>query len=107
MYFVIVSIFSVSYRYFLRPMTLDAPSHREFAELVHLFHLLYRTVAGLAFNLAGIFGASLAPYIATWLGERHGLASVGWYLAGAAVLSFIALWTLPRDGAPGDLPAGR
>ncbi len=65
------------------------------------------TGASLAFNLAGIFGASLAPYIATWLGDRHGLASVGGYLAGAAVLSFIALWTLPRDGAPGDRPAGR
>ncbi|MDR6991104.1 MFS transporter [Luteimonas sp. 3794] len=65
------------------------------------------TGASLAFNLAGIFGASLAPYIATWLAERHGLVSVGWYLAGAAVLSFIALSMLPRDGAPGDLPAGR
>ncbi|MDR7194842.1 MFS transporter [Luteimonas terrae] len=65
------------------------------------------TGASLAFNLAGIFGASLAPYIATWLAERHGLASVGWYLAGAAVLSFIALWMLPRDGATGDLPVGR
>ncbi|MDC7805367.1 MFS transporter [Luteimonas sp BLCC-B24] len=55
------------------------------------------TGASLAFNLAGIFGASLAPYIATWLAGRHGLASVGLYLAGAAALSLAALLSLPRD----------
>src|SRR5690606_27149678 len=37
------------------------------------------TGASLAFNAAGILGASPAPYIATRLGERYGLASVGWY----------------------------
>ncbi|WP_394004960.1 MFS transporter [Luteimonas sp. WGS1318] len=55
------------------------------------------TGASLAFNLAGIFGASLAPYIATWLAGRFGLASVGLYLAGAAALSLLALLSLPRD----------
>ncbi|ODS55468.1 MAG: MFS transporter [Acidobacteria bacterium SCN 69-37] len=45
------------------------------------------TGSSLTFNLAGIFGASLAPYAATWLAGRYGLASVGLYLAGAAVLS--------------------
>jgi MFS family permease len=49
------------------------------------------TGSSLTFNLAGIFGASLAPYIATWLAGRYGLASVGLYLTVAAVLTFIAL----------------
>lgn len=49
------------------------------------------TGASLAFNLAGIFGASLAPYIATWLAREHGLAYVGYYLAAAAVLTLVGL----------------
>jgi len=57
------------------------------------------TGASLAFNLSGIFGASLAPYIATWLAKHHGLQSVGWYLAGAALLSLIALLGVRRDQA--------
>lgn len=55
------------------------------------------TGASLAFNLAGIFGASLAPYIATWLAGTYGLQSVGWYLVAAALLSLGALLSLPRD----------
>jgi len=54
------------------------------------------TGASLAFNLAGILGASPAPYIATRLGERYGLASVGWYLAGMATLTLLALLAMPR-----------
>ncbi|SFF23064.1 metabolite-proton symporter [Fontimonas thermophila] len=50
------------------------------------------TGASLSFNLAGIFGASLAPYIATWLAQTQGLAFVGYYLSIAALLSFGALW---------------
>jgi metabolite-proton symporter len=50
------------------------------------------TGASLAFNLSGIFGASLAPYIATWLAGRFGLQSVGYYLVAAALLSLSALW---------------
>jgi len=49
------------------------------------------TGASLTFNLAGILGASLAPYIATKLATEYGIASVGWYLSAAAVLSLIAL----------------
>jgi metabolite-proton symporter len=45
------------------------------------------TGSSLAFNLAGIFGASLAPYIATWLANSYGLPYVGYYLTAAAVLS--------------------
>lgn len=49
------------------------------------------TGASLTFNLAGIFGASLAPYIATTLATTWGLQAVGWYLAGAAALTLVAL----------------
>jgi hypothetical protein len=45
----------------------------------------------LTFNLAGIFGASLAPYIATWLAKTFGLPFVGYYLTGAAALTLIGL----------------
>jgi MFS family permease len=57
------------------------------------------TGASLAFNLAGILGASLAPYIATWLAGHYGLASVGYYLSAAASLTAVALFLLdsPRD----------
>jgi MFS family permease len=49
------------------------------------------TGASLTFNLAGILGASLAPYVATWLATNHGLQTVGWYLSAAAVISLLAL----------------
>ena len=45
------------------------------------------TGSSIAFNLAGIFGASLAPYIATWLAGSYGIQFVGFYLTGAALLS--------------------
>ena len=57
------------------------------------------TGASLSFNLAGIFGASLAPYIATWLATNHGLAAVGYYLSGAALLSAGAFVLLYRKRA--------
>jgi metabolite-proton symporter len=49
------------------------------------------TGSSLSFNLAGIVGASLAPYIAMWLATRHGLQYVGFYLSAAALLSLAAL----------------
>jgi metabolite-proton symporter len=49
------------------------------------------TGSSLTFNLAGIFGASLAPYIATWLARNYGLHYVGYYLAGSAVLTIIGV----------------
>jgi len=49
------------------------------------------TGSSLTFNLAGIFGASLAPYIATWLANTYGLQYVGYYLTGAALLSLAGL----------------
>ena len=49
------------------------------------------TGSSLTFNLAGIFGASLAPYAATWLARIYGLHYVGYYLALAAALTLIGL----------------
>ena len=49
------------------------------------------TGSSLTFNLAGIFGASLAPYIATWLATTYGLAYVGYYLTGSALLTLVGL----------------
>jgi MFS family permease len=49
------------------------------------------TGSSLTFNLAGIFGASLAPYIATALAKNYGLQYVGYYLSGSALLSFVGL----------------
>jgi hypothetical protein len=54
------------------------------------------TGVSLAFNLAGIFGASLAPYIATTLATKFGIHAVGLYMTGAAALTFLALLGLPR-----------
>ena len=45
----------------------------------------------LTFNLAGIFGASLAPYAATWLATSYGLQAVGYYLSAATILTLIGL----------------
>jgi metabolite-proton symporter len=59
------------------------------------------TGASLTFNLAGIVGASAAPYLATWLAKHYGLASVGYYLSTAGTLTLIALLLLTkryRDG---------
>jgi metabolite-proton symporter len=49
------------------------------------------TGSSLTFNLAGIFGASLAPYAATWLARNYGLQYVGYYLVLAAALTLVGL----------------
>jgi len=49
------------------------------------------TGSSLTFNLAGIFGASLAPYIATWLARTYGLQYVGYYLTAAALLTILGI----------------
>ena len=51
------------------------------------------TGSSLTFNLAGIFGASLTPYMATWLATTHGLSYVGYYLTLSALLTLIGLLT--------------
>lgn len=48
------------------------------------------TGSALTFNLAGIFGASFAPLIATKLAENYGLYAVGYYLTAASLLSLVA-----------------
>ena len=47
--------------------------------------------SSLTFNLAGIFGASLAPYAATYLAKHYGLQYVGYYSSSAAILSLAGL----------------
>jgi metabolite-proton symporter len=60
--------------------------------LAELFATSVRyTGASLTFNLAGIVGASLAPYLATSLAQKYGLPSVGYYLSGAGLVTLIAL----------------
>ena len=54
------------------------------------------TGSSLAFSLAGIFGASFAPYIATWLANTYGLQFVGYYLTGAALLSLAGVMATPE-----------
>ena len=55
------------------------------------------TGASLTFNLAGIVGASLAPYIATWLATHYGLAYVGYYLTAAGLVTLAALLAMPHN----------
>jgi metabolite-proton symporter len=45
------------------------------------------TGSSITFNLAGIFGASLAPYIATWLQSTYGINYVGYYLLAASLIT--------------------
>ncbi len=49
------------------------------------------TGVSVTFNIGGIIGGGLTPFIAQALAEKGGLALVGWYLAGAAVLSLLGL----------------
>jgi hypothetical protein len=56
------------------------------------------TGTSLSFNLAGIVGASLAPYIATWLATHYGLAYVGYYLSAAGLPTLIAPMLLRKSG---------
>jgi metabolite-proton symporter len=49
------------------------------------------TGSSLAFSIAGILGASLAPNVARWLATTYNLNYVGYYLSVAAALSFAGL----------------
>ncbi len=55
------------------------------------------TGASISFNIAGILGASLTPYLATSLAMSHGLGSVGFYLAAMALISLVALLLSPAN----------
>jgi metabolite-proton symporter len=60
------------------------------------------TGSSLAFSVAGILGASLAPYIATSLAKNFGLQFVGYYLTASAVLTLLGL-LLIRETKDDDL----
>jgi metabolite-proton symporter len=75
------------------------------------------TGASVAYNLAGILGASFAPYLAQTMAARGGLGWVGAYLAAAALVSFGAvlligetasadLSRMPADTTAKAAPAG-
>ncbi|PXW57708.1 metabolite-proton symporter [Grimontella sp. AG753] len=49
------------------------------------------TGASFSYNVSSILGASVAPYIATWLQANYGLMYVGIYLAAMAALTLTAL----------------
>ena len=54
------------------------------------------TGSSLAFSFAGILGASLAPYIGSWLAQTYGLQYVGYYLAFSAGLTLLGLRMIPE-----------
>jgi len=62
------------------------------------------TGSSLTFNFAGIFGASLAPYIATRLATTYGLQYVGYYLTAAAMVTIVGL-LLTKETKDEDLRA--
>jgi MFS family permease len=64
------------------------------------------TGSSLAFSFAGILGASLAPYIATWLAKTYGLQYVGYYLSAAALLTLLGLLSI-RETKDDDLAAAK
>jgi metabolite-proton symporter len=55
------------------------------------------TGASMTFNFAGIFGASLAPYAATWLQTHHGVSFVGFYLLAATVITTLCILAIGKD----------
>jgi MFS family permease len=60
--------------------------------------------ASLAFNVGGILGGALTPLVAKAMADAGGLAMVGAYLAGAALLSLVALVAVGRTPATDPLP---
>ncbi|MBP2168878.1 metabolite-proton symporter [Erwinia toletana] len=52
------------------------------------------TGASFSYNMSSILGASVAPYIATWLTANYGLYAVGLYLASMACLTLLALFAI-------------
>jgi len=52
------------------------------------------TGSSVTFNFGGILGASLAPYVATWLATTYGLQYVGYYLSTVALVSWLGLLSM-------------
>jgi metabolite-proton symporter len=66
--------------------------------LSELFPVRVRyTGASIAFNIAGILGASLTPYLATSIAMSRGLGAVGLCLSGMAAVSLFSLLLLPAE----------
>jgi len=63
------------------------------------------TGASVAFNMGGIIGGGLTPVIGQALASGYGIGAVGWYLAGAAIVSAGGLALLPKAGAASSLGA--
>ena len=63
------------------------------------------TGSGVAYNVASILGAAIAPFVATWLATSYGVAWVGVYLMCAAVLTGVALLVMreTRDASLDDI----
>jgi MFS family permease len=55
------------------------------------------TGASMAFNIGGIVGGGLTPFVATALASQGGLIPVGLYLAAAALVSLVALAPLKAE----------
>lgn len=63
------------------------------AVLPELFPTAVRyTGSSISYNMASLLGASVAPYMATWLASSHGLEWVGVYLSAMGVLTLLALF---------------
>lgn len=61
--------------------------------LSHNFVMRHRyTGSALTSDLAWLFGAGFAPFIALWLSAEFGLLAAGGYLLSGAVATLIALW---------------
>jgi metabolite-proton symporter len=54
------------------------------------------TGSSMAFSMAGILGASLAPYVATYLAKTYALNYVGYYLTASAILTIAGLLMIPE-----------
>lgn len=50
------------------------------------------TASALTSDLAWLFGAGFAPFIALWLSSQYGLIAAGGYLLSGAVGTLVALW---------------
>ncbi|WP_448070466.1 MFS transporter [Georgenia yuyongxinii] len=51
------------------------------------------TGSAIAYNFSSILGAAVAPFIAAWLVQNHGVAWVGVYLASMALLTLLSLFS--------------
>ena len=63
------------------------------------------TGASVTFNLGGIIGGGLTPVIGQALASQYGIGAVGWYLAGAALVSAAGLALLPKGSGVTSVPA--